>query len=471
MGTDRAGWRRMRGTGAHRGARAVCGVVALVLLGLSVPAGRAPAARPAADETSVIGFDDYPANISGSRAADPVTDQYADQGVVFPDGVTALRFNDKSYPAAPQLPRSPDVVVTTCYAAEFCTNRITMSFTSAMQRVVVYVGSDAALDEPAAVILTGFDAQQKPVTRSTITLPAGDLVPATNELSLDEPAGRLHSAEVTWGTSGHGSLILDDLTVTRFVARVGLVPEPSQLELKPDTDAVTRALTITNSGNVTLGGLTASYVGQSRDTDPAADVTVSGTDCLDGLRPGQQCTISVTASPRHEGAVQGAIAFVARSLRSTTSQGATLLDVPVVVTVAPRPVPPTTAAPVPPGPTPSPRTTSSVPSASSAPVTPTGVVATTTPESPVTDLFQPLTGVLVLLLAGALGYFWASARTRRLRRRARSERTQAPPAGQGPRISVRRGREESVVDERNGPVLTFVVAARGPVTSITEEAP
>lgn len=448
---------------AHRSVRAVRGVAALALLCLCLPAGHTLASEPAADDTSVITFDDYPANISGSSAAEPITDQYANKGVVFPDGVTALRFNDKSYPAAAQLPRSPDVVVTTCYATEFCTNRIRMSFTSAMQRVVVYVGSDAPLNEPAAVVLTGYDAQDQPVTRSTITLPAGNLVPATNELSLDEPAGRLHSAEVTWGTSGYGSLILDDLTVTQFVPRVELVPKPSQVELSLDRDAVSHALSVTNSGNVTLEGLTASYVSQNRDPDSAADVTVSGTDCLAGLQPGQQCTIRVTASPRHEGSSQGAITFFVPSVRSTTNKVDTLLEVPVMARVA-RSVPPTTTSPAPP------RTTSGAPQTASAPPRPsTATGESSTFDRPVAVLFQPLTGVLVLLLAGALGYFWASARTRRIRRRAKSQQKRASPPGQRPRITVRRGREASLIDERTGPVLTFVVAARGPVTSITEE--
>jgi hypothetical protein len=94
--------------GADARARTAAGVL-LLLLSLVILLGPVASSSLAGSlaesgDIEVVTFEDYPANISGTGAAPKITDQYRDRGVVFPDGVTALRFTADSFPRPPSYP-------------------------------------------------------------------------------------------------------------------------------------------------------------------------------------------------------------------------------------------------------------------------------------------------------------------------------------------------------------------------------
>jgi hypothetical protein len=91
--------------GADARARTAAGVL-LLLLSLAILLGPVASSSLAgtlaeSGDIEVVTFDDYPANISGTGAAPEITDQYGDRGVVFPDGVTALRFSADRFSPGP----------------------------------------------------------------------------------------------------------------------------------------------------------------------------------------------------------------------------------------------------------------------------------------------------------------------------------------------------------------------------------
>lgn len=452
--------------GAHARARAL-GILVLSLVTLLGPVGAASGAGPfLADgrDPVVITFDDYPANISGTAAAPPIIDQYAEQGVVFPNGVTALRFSKKSFPAAPDLPRSRQVVVTTCYSVEFCTNNIAMAFATDTQRVAVYVGTAAALTEPGVVVMTAFDAQQAPLTRSTVELPAGGLVPAQHMLGLDDPGGRIRSVDISWEKSGsnHDHLVLDDLTITPFVARPGLTSDPSRLSLTLRDRDAQQTLIVNNTGNVALTDLGAVFRPDLVDTEPVVDIQLLGLDCLASLKPGQACIVTLAARPRGRGTTNGGIEFATPSRRAGDA-GNVLLRVPVTLIVIPTASTPTT-------------TSGSTTPTTTATVTAGPSIDQTTPagnptEAPATWV-PPAAGVLIALLVLALIFLGGPTLRRRLRRRRPgTDETRGQNHLASPSITVRSDTGRSVIDDRSRPVLTLIAVSPRPVTTMTEDEP
>lgn len=461
--------------GNHRArdrGRMALGILVLSLLALLGPVGVSVGADPLAAEgrdTVVIGFDDYPANISGTLAAPQITDRYADQGVVFPDGVTALRFTEESSPAAPDLPRSPEVVITTCYAKESCTNRIPLAFTADMEQVGVYVGSAAQLTAPGVLVMTAFDAQGTPLSRSEVTLPRGVLVPARYQLGLHDPAGRIRSAEITWATDGrnHDRLVLDDLTLTPFVAAPALTSKPGRLNLTLHDRVEHQTMTVTNTGNVVLTGLAALFRTDPVDVQPVADIQLSQPGCFAGLKPGDACTLTLTGNPRSTGTTNGAIEFTTVPRGSGDAPIKALLRVPVVVTVIPTTATSTQT-------TSENSTTSTTSAAATTPTTGEPTVVPTTPPSEATGepipWARPAAGILIAVL-GALVFIGVPGLSRRLRRRGREVDERAVQHHVvGPSITIRSDAGRQAIDQRSGPVLTLVAFSPPPAT-ITEEEP
>jgi hypothetical protein len=448
----------------HVGSQALASLAGcLMATAIAVPAGAGAAspaaAMAAADEPvpTVVGFDQYPANRSGTGAAPPITDQFAGEGLVFVDGVTALRFSDESIPAAPFLARSGEVVVTSCYAQEFCTNRIRMSFTAPLTRVAAYVGSSAELGSPSDVLLAAFDADGTPVGDDTVALPPGGLVPARDLLAVEDPSGRIRSAEVRWADvrSGLSSLIVDDVSLTPFVALRELAADPQQLALTV-RDPTGTDVTITNTGNVEFPGLLAAFRPEAADPDPATLVDIGQDGCELGLRPGETCTVSLTATPLRPGTTRGAIELSV-SIPRITEVARPVLQVPLTLTV-PAPAPPRTRS------DPPTRAGTSPPAES-----PTSRSAVTQDVEPTTTASaNPWVPVLVVLVAvAALGMLVGPVVVRRLA--GRGAPSSPTPPTDGPHLRARAGPRHDAVSGPGGPVLTLVAAAPPPVTRVTED--
>src|SRR5262249_53870180 len=86
----------------------------------------------------VIDFEDLPAGPPGTDALVFVSGQYADQGILFFPFPSAFDYSRGSL-AIPGFAHSGTKAIEGC-SAEFCTEPIEMSFTTAQPRVKVWVG-------------------------------------------------------------------------------------------------------------------------------------------------------------------------------------------------------------------------------------------------------------------------------------------------------------------------------------------
>jgi hypothetical protein len=471
-----------RGLSSLRPAAVGAGLVALLTAAALAGTPAASAGSGAAEGDPVLlDFEDVTAGRSGSPAAPPVGDAYAARGVVFDAGVIPLRFSSTSIPALPGLPRSGEVVVTSCYAQEFCTPRIGMTFSRRMSTVSLHVGSSTALPAAADVQLSVLDAGGAVVGQERVTLPAtGAAVPATATLSVSEAAD-IRSAEVTWVGGDAGRLVVDDVSFTPYVAAPQLVSDPPSLVLQVQDEALTQAVTLTNIGDAPTRLVAAAYVPAAADpAGAAATVTVEDPGCLDLLSSGEACSLTAEVEPLGVGLLEGEI-VVFRDPDDTgdPTDGEVLLAIPVEVTVGE--VPPPTTSPPTDGPTPTEPTDTSVPTPGPT-VGPSDVPggddggATTGPagEDPwYRDLLDTVadnggTWLLPVLLAiGVAVGFLARGRGGRAHRRRRS----VPRGTATPEVVVRPDRGSVTVDQ--SPVSRLTLTVRTPPATVLpqEEEP
>lgn len=249
-------------------------------------------------ESTTFTFEDYPANISGSGAAPPITTEYADDGLIFPNGVTALLFNDSSFPPRPDLPHSGETIITTCYSAEFCSSRIVMEFTEALEVLELYAGYSSPLDTAADLVLEAYDTNGAVVGVDIVTLgPSDRAVAADTVLRVEDSAGRIQTARVLWADESRflSQLLVDDITVSPFVAATELTPDVDTLDLNVDAvgDGEAQIVTVTNTGNVPIVGVIPRLASDNEVVAVLAATTDQG--CGSQLDVGQSCVVSVSA--------------------------------------------------------------------------------------------------------------------------------------------------------------------------------
>ncbi|MEL6984421.1 MAG: hypothetical protein AAFO29_18490, partial [Actinomycetota bacterium] len=264
---------------------------ALAILGLLGATTAAPSGAQTPSE-EFFDFEDVEARISGSPATAPIEQNYASRGLIFPTGVTALVFDDTSFPPRPDLPRSPSQVLTTCYSQEVCSTRINMAFDPPLERVDLYTGYAQRLLQPADVVLEIFDASGTSLGATRATLGASDVAtPADTLLSVTDQPGRIAAAEVRLADEDRflSSLFVDDLTIVPFVAlaQAELTPDPIELDLTDE--AVSTQIQLVNTGNQPLTDLTIEIL----DVDDAVvDLAASlGPACAPVLAPGDRCPV------------------------------------------------------------------------------------------------------------------------------------------------------------------------------------
>lgn len=281
------------------------------------------AQTPAGEE--FFDFEDVEARISGSPATPAIEREYASRGLIFPTGVTALIYDDTSFPPRPDLPRSPSQVITTCYSQEFCSTQINMAFDPPLERVELHVGYAGQLQQAAGVVLEVFDRSGASLGSTRATLGASDAAtPASTPLSITDRTGRIAGAQVRLAdeTRFLSSLIVDDLTIAPFVALTRAELDPDDIELDVADEAVTTRLELFNVGNQPLTELTVEVVAG----DAAAEVTASlGPGCAPTLEPGDRCPVILDVRPTEDGLVDGVL--------EVRANGQVVADAGVVVQV------------------------------------------------------------------------------------------------------------------------------------------
>jgi len=139
------------------------------LLAGSMLIGLIVLSRPASAVRVVIDFEDLPAGPFGTPPRVSVNTQYADRGITF-NNPDAFDFSDSSgYP--PDFAHSGANAIETCFAIEFCTAPIEMTFTTPQTRVKAWVGLDLRglnnFFSPLTVRLSVFDIGGREVGRAT----------------------------------------------------------------------------------------------------------------------------------------------------------------------------------------------------------------------------------------------------------------------------------------------------------------
>lgn len=271
----------------------------LVLAASMAVPGAATAQRQAEPAQSVtIGFDDHPANRVGTPAAAGITDFYRQSGLVFDRPVTALVYNDRSVPADPGFPRSGSTVITTCYAAEFCSNDIEMRLLWPHERVRLWVGYDGSLRTAATLLLIGLDGEQQPVTRDVVSLgPTEVRLPVDTPVQISDPEGRISSVRLVWADDSRflSGLSVDDIELTPFVATASVEFETDVVRLNADDGPVEQQVRLVNTGDVEVevAAVEIEVADPGLGADQAARFDVDDSACITVLERGSSCAVTV----------------------------------------------------------------------------------------------------------------------------------------------------------------------------------
>jgi hypothetical protein len=185
----------------------------------------APQPTPTPQQGVVIDFENI--------ASGPVTNQYANLGVIF-NQPTA-----NSYQYLPGFAHSGAQAIEQCYAQEFCSVPLEMSFTTGQRRVKVWVGYSMPLDTSRTVILRALDAGGTQIGQATATLnPSSSPQPISTPLEVSLPNADIRRALVSFSPAEMGStyLAVDDVEFAAAGPPPPCATEqgPVVLPIKPD---------------------------------------------------------------------------------------------------------------------------------------------------------------------------------------------------------------------------------------------
>jgi hypothetical protein len=141
-------------------------------------------------------------------APGPVTNQYSNLGVTF-NQPTAL-----NYQQTPGFAHSGAKAIEQCYAQEFCTAPIEMSFTTGQRRVKAWVGVSQPLNTSQTVVLRALDANGTQIGQATTTFSASSIPrPINTPLEVITPNADIRRAVISYSPTELGSywLAVDDV--------------------------------------------------------------------------------------------------------------------------------------------------------------------------------------------------------------------------------------------------------------------
>jgi hypothetical protein len=143
----------------------------------------------------------------------PVLDFYANRGVIF--RASAIDFT-KGPPIVANFAHSGTNAVETCFAVEFCTTPIEVTFTQGQAHVSAFTGFDTPLVEAVTVVMRGFAADGSQVAQASVTLgPRTTPTPIQTPLAITAPTATI--VRVTVGVESGGApsfsngLAIDDV--------------------------------------------------------------------------------------------------------------------------------------------------------------------------------------------------------------------------------------------------------------------
>lgn len=271
--------------------------------------------RPAAAE--IITFEEMSPN--GGPAQ--VLNFYADRGIIF----RASAFDYSKGPVIPNFAHSGTKGIETCFAVEFCTSPIEITFTKAQAHVSVFAGFDGPLGQAATVVMRGFATDGTQVAQASITLPLNTVsTPIQTALAITTTSPTI--VRVTVGIESGGAptftngLALDDVEYDTVGPPPPCTsPQPPTVDLSQPTSGTTvlfnqfllaffvtsgdpfAVTTVTDSGpggskTMTLAGFTGAFGPLSMNgllVPGASTLTIAVKDC----RGTAQTSASITFTP------------------------------------------------------------------------------------------------------------------------------------------------------------------------------
>src|SRR5712692_1669328 len=118
----------------------------------------------------------------------PVTvlSQYANRGVTF-NGPSA-----RDYSQTPGFTHSGTKAIELCFAAEFCTTPLNITFTAGQAHVKLWVGYSAPLPQARTVVLRALDRKSVPVGQASVVLSQSTgPIPVQNPLQINSATANI----------------------------------------------------------------------------------------------------------------------------------------------------------------------------------------------------------------------------------------------------------------------------------------
>ena len=185
----------MRGAEHRLGSAAFDGLIALML---AVVISMASNTRASAVE--VVTFEEMSPDGPGTGGVIPVMNFYAAKGVIF----NAVALDYSKGLAIPGFAHSGTKAIETCYATEFCSAPIDISFTQAQARVSLWTGFSSRLDQPITVVMHAFASDGSQVAQATATL-AANTAPTSIQTPLEVSVSTATITRVTIGIESGGT--------------------------------------------------------------------------------------------------------------------------------------------------------------------------------------------------------------------------------------------------------------------------
>lgn len=153
-----------------------------------------------ASATETIRFEEMTPDGPGTGGAVPVLNFYAAQGVIF----RAVALDFPKGLAIPNFAHSGTRAIETCYAVEFCSAPIEMTFTQAQARIRLWVGFSSSLAQSATVAMRAFAGDGSQVGQTIKTL-AASTTPTAIQTPMEITTTGAKIARVTVGLESGGA--------------------------------------------------------------------------------------------------------------------------------------------------------------------------------------------------------------------------------------------------------------------------
>ncbi len=154
-----------------------------------------------AQGAQVITFEEMSPDGPGTGGVIPVLNFYSAKGVIF----NAVALDYSKGIAIPNFAHSGTKAIETCYAAEFCSAPIEMSFTQPQARVKAWAGYSSALTQPITVVMRAFASNGTQVGQTNINL-GNNTAPTSIQTPIEISVTTATITRVTIGVEIGGSV-------------------------------------------------------------------------------------------------------------------------------------------------------------------------------------------------------------------------------------------------------------------------